>query len=244
MKTMGVETLENNNSEPQKTGWEEVAAMADKMPTKESTNNNLVDEDDADGMVDTSGRKYQGIEARANDINSENTREYGIDRRRQNYQMLLMRDKDLAELYKGVLTDFPELQNVELINFDTKRETKNGKPNAFFNSIAKRDGQYRPIVKFNFDEPEVYYDGSEGGGDAMALAQSVKKIALSIGVDANEALKMGKLTTDGISLDGIEMITDDGRKLKTSFVDAIYREWKTFYIDTATSTYEVIPVRP
>ena len=56
-------------------------------------------------------------------------------------------------------------------------------------------------------------------------------------------LKMGKITTNGISLDGVEMITEDGRRLKTSFVDSIYREWKTFYINTVTSTYEVIPVR-
>lgn len=55
-------------------------------------------------------------------------------------------------------------------------------------------------------------------------------------------LKMGKLTTDGISLGGVEMITENGGKLKTSFIDSIYREWKTFYINTATSTYEVIPV--
>ena len=56
-------------------------------------------------------------------------------------------------------------------------------------------------------------------------------------------LIMGRLTTDGIRLGGVEMITDDGKRLKTSFIDDIYREWKTFYIDTATSTYEVIPVR-
>lgn len=39
------------------------------------------------------------------------------------------------------------------------------------------------------------------------------------------------------------MITEDGGMIRTSFIDSIYREWKTFYINTVTSTYEVIPVR-
>ena len=56
-------------------------------------------------------------------------------------------------------------------------------------------------------------------------------------------LKIGKLTTNGISLNGVEMITEDGGMIRTSFIDSIYREWKTFYINTVTSTYEVIPVR-
>ena len=211
---IGVKTPENGNAEPQKTGWEEVAAMADKMSSQ--TTSKEFNDENYDGMVDTSGRKYQSIEARANDINHENTREYGVDRRKQNYQMLLTKDKDLAELYKVVLTEFPELQNVELVNFDTKRETKNGKPNAFFNSIAKRDGQYRPIVKFNFDEPEVYYDGSEGGGDAMALAQSVKRIALSVGVDANEALKNRKFMTSFLLLHELGHALD----FKKNYLDA------------------------
>ena len=141
---------EQDNGHP--TGWEEVAAMADKMPAKESANN-LTDEDDADadGMIDTSGRKYQAIFERAESINSENTRAYNIDRRSKNYQMLLEKDKDLADLYKDILTEFPDLDNVELINFDTRRETKNGKPNAFFSPLAMENGQYRPIVKFNFN---------------------------------------------------------------------------------------------
>ena len=56
-------------------------------------------------------------------------------------------------------------------------------------------------------------------------------------------LKIGKLTTNGISLDGVEMITENGGMIRTSFIDSIYRKWKTFYINTVTSTYEVIPVR-
>jgi hypothetical protein len=178
------------------TGWEEVSAMADKMPAEESTNNLIDDEEnDTDGIIDTSGRKYQTNYERAESINSENTRAYNIDRRNKNYQMLLEKDKDLADLYKGILTEFPDLNNVELINFDTRRETKDGKPNAFFSSLAMKNGQYRPIVKFNFNEPEVYFDGTEGGGDALSLAQSVKKIAMKVGVDANEALKNKKFMT-------------------------------------------------
>ena len=62
-----INSPEQNNNQP--TGWEEVAAMADKMPAKEFTNN-LVGEDDVDGMVDTSGRKYQAIFEIAESINS------------------------------------------------------------------------------------------------------------------------------------------------------------------------------
>lgn len=206
-------------------GWEEVAAMADKMPAKESVNN-LIDEDDADGVVDTSGRTYQAIFERAESINSENTRTYNIDRRSKNYQMLLEKDKDLADLYKGILTEFPDLNNVELINFDTRRETKNGKPNAFFNSLAMENGQYRPIVKFNFNEPEVYFDGTEGGGDALALAQSVKKIAMEVGVDANEALKNKKFMTSFLLLHELGHALD----FKRNYLDANNGDLKKAFI--------------
>lgn len=178
-----------------KTGWGVVEAMAGKMPGQES-----LDNDDGDAMVNLSGRKYQSIQTIAETITAENTREYGADRRRKNYQMLLEKDKDLAGLYKDVLTEFPELSNVELINFDTRRESPNGKPNAFFNTLIKKDGQYRPVVKFNFDEPEVYFSGREGEGDAISLAQDVKKIALSVGVDANDALKNKKFMTSFLLL--------------------------------------------
>lgn len=69
-----------------------------------------------------------------------------------------------------ILTEFPDLDNVELINFDTRRETKNGKPNAFFSPLAMENGQYRSIVKFNFNEPEVYFDGIEGGGELLWMS--------------------------------------------------------------------------
>ena len=214
---------EQNNNQP--TGWEEVAAMADKMPAKEFTNN-LVGEDDVDGMVDTSGRKYQAIFEIAESINSENTRTYNIDRRSKNYQMLLEKDKDLANLYKGILTEFPDLDNVELINFDTRRETKNGKPNAFFSPLAMENGQYRSTVKFNFNEPEVYFDGTEGGGDALALAQSVKEIAMGVGVDANEALKNKKFMTSFLLLHELGHALD----FKRNYLDASNGDLKEAFI--------------
>lgn len=157
------------------TGWEKVAAMANKMPAKESVNN-LTNEDDADGMVDTSGRKYQAIFVQAESINLENTRTYNIDRRSQNYQMLLEKDKDLAALYKGILTEFPDLGNVELINFDTRRETKNGKPNAFFNSMVMENGQYRPIVKFNFMNLRCILTGLKVVGMLLHLLNQLKRL--------------------------------------------------------------------
>ena len=182
---------EQNNNQP--TGWEEVAAMADKMSqfngSEKTSNDALREENSNDAMVNMSGRRYQSILAKAEFITAEKTREYSTDRRRKNYQMLLTKDGDLANLYKNVLTEFPELQNVELLNLNTKKDCPGGKPNAFFSSLTEINGQYRPTVKFNFNESEVYYDGSERGGDAISLAQSVKKIALSVGVDASEALK-------------------------------------------------------
>lgn len=207
------------------TGWEEVAVMADKMSVKESTSN-LIEGNNDDGMVDTSGRKYQAIFERAESINSENTRTYNIDRRSKNYQMLLEKDKDLADLYKGVLTEFPDLNNVELVNFDTRRETKNGKPNAFFSSLAMENGQYRPIVKFNFNEPEVYFDGTEGGGDALALTQSVKEIAMKVGVDANEALKNRKFMTSFLLLHELGHALD----FKRNYLDANNGDLKEAFI--------------
>lgn len=207
------------------TGWEEVAAMADKMPTRESTSSSI-GEDDADGMVDASGRKYQTILERAKSINPENTKSYNIDRRSKNYQMLLEKDKDLADLYKGILTEFPDLDNVELVNFDTRRETKNGKPNAFFSPLAMENGQYRPIVKFNFSEPEVYFDGTEGGGDALALAQSVKEIAMKVGVDANEALKNKKFMTSFLLLHELGHALD----FKRNYLDASNGDLKEAFI--------------
>ena len=66
--------------------------------------------------------------------------------------MLLTKDEDLANLYNNVLTEFPELQNVELLNLNTKKDCPGGKPNAFFSSLTEINGQYRPTVKFNFNE--------------------------------------------------------------------------------------------
>ena len=173
------------------TGWEEVAAMADRMLSKESTNN-LVDEDededDIDGMVDASGRKYQASFERAESIRFTDAdgRVYRVEKAR-----------DQAKKIEG--------DNIEMLK--TLNE-----------SLGLKAGSEVQLLK-----REV------AGRGAPPIQEG--------------ELKMGKLTTNGISLDGVEMITDDGRRLKTSFVDTIYREWKTFYIDTATSTYEVIPVR-
>ena len=140
--------------------------------------------------------------------------------------MLLEKDKDLANLYKGILTEFPDLDNVELINFDTRRETKNGKPNAFFSPLAMENGQYRSIVKFNFNEPEVYFDGTEGGGDALALAQSVKEIAMGVGVDANEALKNKKFMTSFLLLHELGHALD----FKRNYLDASNGDLKEAFI--------------
>ena len=124
---------EQNNNQP--TGWEEVAAMADKMSqfngSEKTSNDALREENSNDAMVNMSGRRYQSILAKAEFITAEKTREYSTDRRRKNYQMLLTKDGDLANLYKNVLTEFPELQNVELLNLNTKKDCPGGKPNAF-----------------------------------------------------------------------------------------------------------------
>lgn len=114
---------EQNNNQP--TGWEKVAAMADKMSqfngSEKTPNNALKEENSNDAMVDMSGRKYQSILTNAESITAEKTREYSTDRRQKNYQMLLTKDEDLANLYNNVLTEFPELQNVELLNLNTKK---------------------------------------------------------------------------------------------------------------------------
>ena len=99
--------------------------------------------------------------------------------------------------------------------------------------------------KIDVDNTEMLKSLNESLGlKAGSEVQLLKREVVGRGVSSIQEgeLKMGKLTTNGISLDGVEMITEDGRRLKTSFVDSIYREWKTFYINTATSTYEVIPV--
>lgn len=219
---------EQNNNQP--TGWEEVAAMADKMSqfngSEKTSNDALREENSNDAMVNMSGRRYQSILAKAEFITAEKTREYSTDRRRKNYQMLLTKDGDLANLYKNVLTEFPELQNVELLNLNTKKDCPGGKPNAFFSSLTEINGQYRPTVKFNFNESEVYYDGSERGGDAISLAQSVKKIALSVGVDASEALKNKKFMTSFLLLHELGHALD----FKKNYFDATNGDLKEAYI--------------
>lgn len=128
----------------QLTGWEEIATMAGKVSQfsnpKDLSANILEEENNNDAMVNTSGRKYQSILRNAESITAENTREYNADRRLKNYQMLLTKDTDLANLYKNVLTEFPELQNVELLNLNTKKDCPDGKPNAYFSSLTKKMG--------------------------------------------------------------------------------------------------------
>lgn len=219
---------EQNNNQP--TGWEKVAAMADKMSqfngSEKTPNNALKEENSNDAMVDMSGRKYQSILTNAESITAEKTREYSTDRRQKNYQMLLTKDEDLANLYNNVLTEFPELQNVELLNLNTKKDCPGGKPNAFFSSLTEINGQYRPTVKFNFNESEVYYDGGERSGDAISLAQSVKKIALSVGVDTSEALKNKKFMTSFLLLHELGHALD----FKRNYFDATNGDLKEAYI--------------
>lgn len=131
METIGAKTLENDNAEPQKTGWEEVAAMADKMPYQAVAEE--FDDENYDGIVDTSGRKYQDIEARANDINPENTREYGgLTAENKTIRCCSRKTKIWLNYTRGVLTEFPERQNIELVNFDTRQITfKSNKKRCF-----------------------------------------------------------------------------------------------------------------
>lgn len=64
---------EQNNNQP--TGWEKVAAMADKMSqfngSEKTPNNPLKEENSNDAMVDMSGRKYQSILTNAESITAE-----------------------------------------------------------------------------------------------------------------------------------------------------------------------------
>ena len=102
------------------------------------------------------------------------------------------------------------------------------------------------LKKIDGDNTEMLKSLNESLGlKAGSEVQLLKREVAGRGVSPIQEgeLKMGKLTTNGISLDGVEMITEDGGMIRTSFIDSIYREWKTFYINTVTSTYEVIPVR-
>lgn len=148
------------------------------------------------------------------------------------------------------------IENVFVIPHAVVKKDANGNEQRGINNEVRftdTDGRVYRIEKARDQAKEINGDNAEMlkslnesfdlkiGSEIQLLK---RELAVKDGSPIQEGeLKIGKLTTNGISLDGVEMITEDGGMTRTSFIDSIYREWKTFYINTATSTYEVIPVR-
>ena len=102
-----------------------------------------------DGAVEVSGgRRYVAERV----ITPENVRDYGLDRSKENLEMLEESgNSQMVGLYKKLIDEKPELRAVKLINEDIK-------VGAMF-SASMRDtttGQLMPAVNFNFSHPETY----------------------------------------------------------------------------------------
>ena len=130
------------------------------------------------------------------DINSETIQHYIDDRRQKNYNTINETGKKfLANVYKNLVQEFPELSNVKV--FD-----QNIKSNAYFNpATTLTDGQIIPSVNFNFSHTETYLKPEElKEGDNFGLEYVLKTIALKTGARPTEIMQNERLVSSFVML--------------------------------------------
>ena len=132
-------------------------------------------------------------------IRPENVRDYGVDRTEENLEMLERTENlQLAELYKKVLEENPELCVVKLAD-----QEMDG--NAFFSGVMRdtTTGQVMPVVGYNLSNPETYRLSSretwmpraEEGDKRLGLKFITKELALGMGADWKRCARNRKLMT-------------------------------------------------
>lgn len=147
-------------------------------------------------------QRYQRYDFQPEQIGPENMREYGEDRTEENLRMLEVTGNErMAELYKNLLEENPQLCVVKLVN-----EEFDG--NAAFNWIAKDKvtGQVIPVLRFDFSHPETYRlktteawmprrDDKKAG-----IRFTMKRLALKMGADWRRCARNTRLASEAAFL--------------------------------------------
>ena len=131
---------------------------------------------------------------------TENTRDYIKDRFSENLEMLeQLGDTHIANLYKSLMDEFPQLRIVKLYDEDID-------DNANFGHASPRgdNGNYLPKIAFNFSHKETYSienarDFEEklpSNDDRLGSKYSTKRLAFAIGADWKKCAKNRNLVAD------------------------------------------------
>lgn len=131
----------------------------------------------------------------------ENTRKYIADRFSKNVSVLEknLQDEHTLELYKNIMSEFPVLRMVSLVDEDTGY-------NAHFSLANFENGSYFPEVVCNLSHPESYIlelDKSleiETQEDRLGTAYFIKRLAFAVGADWKSCAKDIRLNADATLL--------------------------------------------
>ena len=129
-------------------------------------------------------------------ITSERIRHYIDDRRQENYDTIKQTGKGfLANVYKNLVQEYPELYNVKVFDQDIKS-------NAYFDPATELvNDQFIPSVNFNFSHTETYLRPDNfKEGDNFGLEYVIKTIALKTGAQPNEIMQNERLVGSFIML--------------------------------------------
>ena len=130
------------------------------------------------------------------DITSESVKHYIDDRRQENYDRIGRRGKPfLADVYKNLMQEYPELRNVLVVDKDIKS-------NAYYScATTSSNGQILPTMNFNFSNTETYLKPENiQEGDNFGLDNVLKTIALKTGAKPSEIMRNERLVTAFIML--------------------------------------------
>lgn len=118
-------------------------------------------------------------------VTFENTREYWRDHLQENLSLLDREAPDLRNVYTNLVSEYPQLRAVALMN-------ENIKSNAHFSKFAVKDGQLRPGIAFNFSNQETYIDPNS----EFVLRQ----VAIQLGAKYEDIKENKKLVTTFVLL--------------------------------------------
>lgn len=158
--------------------WEELAAP-DVESSSESNESDIVASQKIGQAALSAEGIIKGHEFDANKrfkYSKGEIRRYHADRYAENLDYLgkISADSHVCDTYKMLMSDFPELRSVRLTNCDDD--------NAFSNIAFPVNGEYSPLVCFNFKKPDVYLvDKVSDESDLRGMYSVMVQIALRTG---------------------------------------------------------------
>jgi len=119
------------------------------------------------------------------EITPERTKEYWKSHWQENLNLLNRESPHLTNVYRNIVAQQPELQNVKLTDMDIQS-------NAYFCSYTHRNGQFIPEIAFNFSNPETYIE--------PGLEFLLREVAIQLGAKYEDIKDNRKLVSTFIFL--------------------------------------------